>query len=451
MPSQNSLSGLAYDVFTCGNVDYPNPLDERPKQLLKALHELSFEYMTDGALINWTSKILLVHRYDCVLAPLGHMNGIDYAVRFVDLAPDSLNPIDDVRSRERHERLVNISACQEDNIDESLAIPVGRVFAMKDGRTLVYQSRWVVLLDQQKKVWALCADDIDKRDCELGKSGAPLPYIGEMDVVFGADRSSGEMAVYLGKLADLQFDANVEVRMEGVHRMQWSTTKATTLNFGDIGVPMFPSEFARLQKVDLSNFKIPQYKKTNFYDLVNITGYIGFRHDINNKNPGIVLGRQVTESAWLYVLLKKFNEWDLLRLQRENPGKELRVQQTTLQAALDQRGGSMRGKVWDNVEQYWAKRAILQPGLDIEPIDADTDGDHISWDMYQAFEQAEDDADIYSNGDSDYVGSAWVDEYQSGEGRDIESDVDMGDDGHGSMRDNSDGVPGEEMQMLKIQ
>jgi len=102
----------------------------------------------------------------------------------------------------------------------------------------------------------------------------------------------------------------------------------------DIGVPMFPSGYARLDAVDLKDIKIPFYSKKNFFWIVNKLKYKGFRGDLNDLNKGAVLGRQVTEAAWLRVLIRSYKKWDPKELSKKFPGTEMKEKKRMLQEAL---------------------------------------------------------------------------------------------------------------------
>ena len=100
---------------------------------------------------------------------------------------------------------------------------------------------------------------------------------------------------------------------------------------------MFPSGFARLQAVALKGVKIPFYKGgKDFFWITNKLQYNGFVGDLNAVNPGVVLGRQVTEAAWLKVLLRVYKKWDPRELSKKFPGEEMKEKKRMLARALDQ-------------------------------------------------------------------------------------------------------------------
>lgn len=118
-----------------------------------------------------------------------------------------------------------------------------------------------------------------------------------------------------------------------------SASTAAAVDITDIGVPMPPSQFAMFTSVDLTGIKHPKYgKKKNFNDLKNQIRYKGFRHDLNSSNKGVVvLGRKVTEAAWIQVLLKYYKYWRIETLTKKyGAGNEMRHKKMMLVDAVMQ-------------------------------------------------------------------------------------------------------------------
>ncbi|KAK0107838.1 hypothetical protein ONS96_003627 [Cadophora gregata f. sp. sojae] len=146
----------------------------------------------------------------------------------------------------------------------------------------------------------------------------------------------------------------------------WTTTASKAVNNGNIGCQMPEIGCRRLRAVDLR----------------------GFRKQLNKLSEPKVLGRRVTEAAFLKVLLRKCAAWDASELSRKHPGGEMLHKNKLLRDAVDQLVGTeyrnRAGKlvIKDDVEGCWKERALLCPGLDV---------DFLAYDMTDA-ELAEEDA-----------------------------------------------------------
>jgi hypothetical protein len=101
-------------------------------------------------------------------------------------------------------------------------------------------------------------------------------------------------------------------------------------NLKDLGMPMYPSGFNRLMAVDLEGVKLRYYSKKDFFWVVNKLKY----NDLNALNKDVVLGRQVTEAAWLKVLLRTYTKWDPKELSKKFPGEEMKEKKRMLREAL---------------------------------------------------------------------------------------------------------------------
>ena len=210
--------------------------------------------------------------------------------------------------------------------------------ASHDGFSDVFQSRWVVLCDDTRSLWACYANDVAPIDLEPLRPDIQTRryYIHpDVDHIFGAHRSEGELVVHLGKLDHMPFRM-IELNAIKVESVSWETYRAKVFNNGDLGSPMHPIGFKRLRDVKIRHIKRPRYTKKDFVYLINVVGYDGFRADLNNANPGVVLGRQVTEAAYLSILIGRYVAYDAAQLSEKFPGGEMEEKQHMLFMALVQ-------------------------------------------------------------------------------------------------------------------
>ncbi|KAK0103643.1 hypothetical protein ONS95_005655 [Cadophora gregata] len=146
----------------------------------------------------------------------------------------------------------------------------------------------------------------------------------------------------------------------------------------------------RLSKIARRGFEgCPNFQRIfDFHHVANVVRYSGFRKQLNKLSEPKVLGRRVTEAAFLKVLLRKCAAWDASELSRKHPGGEMLHKNKLLRDAVDQLVGTeyrnRAGKlvIKDDVEGCWKERALLCPGLDV---------DFLAYDMTDA-ELAEEDA-----------------------------------------------------------
>jgi len=99
---------------------------------------------------------------------------------------------------------------------------------------------------------------------------------------------------------------------------------SSLVNFNDIGVVCFPSEWNRLNAVKTSHLKVPKYQG-DIWHIVKVLGYIAFRRDMDDLNPGIVISRPEMEAAWLRLLLKKYKNYNPAQRAREEGFEEFHV------------------------------------------------------------------------------------------------------------------------------
>jgi len=95
----------------------------------------------------------------------------------------------------------------------------------------------------------------------------------------------------------------------------------------DSEFPIPPSYRNYLALADLGHIKLPSYGPTwstklnqyvgkDFFWMSRKLGYKGFRGDLNNANPGIILDRKTTEAAFYQVLMEFFEAWPERELTR---------------------------------------------------------------------------------------------------------------------------------------
>lgn len=81
--------------------------------------------------------------------------------------------------------------------------------------------------------------------------------------------------------------------------------------FTDYGTPLPESSMKRFMDADLSHLQCPKYKKHDFYFVVKQLRYNGFVGNLDDKqfsNNLPPVGRDVADSAWYQLLVRKYGE-----------------------------------------------------------------------------------------------------------------------------------------------
>lgn len=305
--------------------------------LLQALRSVDFPNVVNGSLFNWTCLLSQKRPLDHLTVPLGTYDNEDYSIAFQTVGKGSLNCADDSNAlRDHTESFVSLGINTRDDHHSTLAVPAGRLVVGRSGVSNITKSRWVVLLAEDRSLWACFADGFDVTDRDTTSTGAAERYHQGNDNAFGAIQNN-EQVVSLGQLDDIQFRRE-QVINANVLESRWYTTYSGVWNNGDIGQPMYSTVLQRLLFVDLSGITLPKYKKSvNFYKFVHLIQYLGFRSDLNYANQGIgVLDRPTTEAAYFRTLLDMYVRWDPTELTPFHPGREISEKQRMLSRALSQ-------------------------------------------------------------------------------------------------------------------
>ncbi|KAG4441635.1 hypothetical protein IFR05_002919 [Cadophora sp. M221] len=326
---------------------------ENVRKMAKFLIDLDHEDFRGGSIRGWVTMLSLKPPAARYTLPLGHFGGVEHWLAIESLGPFSLNCADPLARNILRDTLVGITFKSSTGLkEERRAIPVGRVIAAKNGISTVFQSRWVVLYDQIKSLWACYANDVAPIDKEpLRPDYVTRRYHEDfsLDIIFGAVRSNGQLVVHLGKIDHMQFRM-VELNAIKVESASWLTHQAKVFNNGDLDQPIHPIGFQRLRSVNTRDINQPNYKK----------------QDIADKSPKPHISRRS---------FGQYYKYDAAKLSKKFPGKEMMAKKHMLFMALTQRSGfnffKRSGTDPDivtskgDVEAYWKMREKLSPGLDI--------------------------------------------------------------------------------------
>lgn len=326
---------------------------------LEQLDALDFQHIESDDLIALTKKIVK----NGLVIPLGSLGLIDYFIECAQLRPGSLNN-DGKQTREERahvpELLQKLAFTNVNGVEGAksarLALPLGRLYANHHHENRFTQSRWIIMIDQTRLIWALYADGIDKDDADKKSNGNLYPYNGAWDTAFGANRAGGERVVLLGSISDIPFQEGQRldhIRVQG--GVGWSTTPSEV----DLRKPLIdPSVVHRLLEIDTRLFDIPDstiFKCKNIFELEHDYGYWSFCWSVQNYNEvnGFVIGRTLVEGAWCKIVTWFFkNSAD----GRKDVG--LRKCVNSFNDCIAQSQGKDGQKFWDKLEKKY-------PGLDV--------------------------------------------------------------------------------------
>lgn len=137
--------------------------DVQTAQLIKALKKLNFKNISKGSMMLWTLLNATTYWHNHVTLAL-ECHGSprrEYLIYIAPLGANSLNPDADFGRRQPQESLVELVFVDDQGrTRQRMSVPIGRLHAIggyKDELGMC-KMHWVVLVDENKSVWACYAD-----------------------------------------------------------------------------------------------------------------------------------------------------------------------------------------------------------------------------------------------------------------------------------------------------
>ncbi|KAI9046725.1 hypothetical protein LZ554_009463 [Drepanopeziza brunnea f. sp. 'monogermtubi'] len=305
---------------------------------------------------------------------IGKCGIIDYSIAFQRLGPGSINSKATTSGCIRGSPLVNLTLTSSDDTTSPTtwrAVVLGRIAGPHQLVDRVQQSRWIVMLDEERRLWVLYADGIDKTDIQASHGLYASPYSYNWDTAFGAQKQFGQKVVLLGSIDEIPFGAGQELPTPQIQSMDWSTTFVKIDGpFRLASKPLVSvGTIKRLLNTDTSYIKLPDYGKKYMPWFRSVLGFEKFCRDLDlaNQSAGLVIGRTLSEAAWCKAVVQGYKTMDEDVEQRE--GDELLGDLECLSHCLDMR----REK---SIFQYWLEKSTKNHGLELLAIlDDDDDAD----------------------------------------------------------------------------